>query len=289
MQNWVDVYLEERVLKNVTLSTLQDETGILRRFKRFLEQVGVEEISRIETGHILGYFASMRNRGVSAATCYGSSNVIRRFFESVIKNDGLLMNPFPEDFKIKNVKNSRRALSLSEMQRLLRKWEASNHPLRVRNVAILELVYGTGLRAGELARLNLGDYCSDELRVYGKGRKERIVPVGQQAKYWLDKYLYEERIEVAQRYESREDALFLTRVGNRCRRRTFGSITKPEKFCLHQIRTSCATHMLENGAPILSVSKLLGHEYLSTTAIYTKVTTRNLKTLLKKYHPREQS
>jgi site-specific recombinase XerD len=160
-----------------------------------------------------------------------------------------------------------------------------------RNRAILELCYGSGLRRGELHGLNMADVHDSWLRVIGKGNRERMVPLGSKAKMWLNVYIRKERTLLTGKNNPLEEALFLNRFGNRLGLQMYSYIVtykrpKDAKWTLHSFRHACATHMLENGASIRVIQKMLGHKKLSSTQVYTRVEVSSLKEVLKKYHPR---
>ena len=168
-------------------------------------------------------------------------------------------------------------------------------PQGVRDQAVLELMYATGLRASEVANIHLG-HLNFELgcvRVIGKGEKERIVPVGEPAKKSVTRYLEKIRPEWVSG-EKTEAALFVTRRGKKMSRQTVWSILKKyaraarlrKKIYPHILRHSFATHLLENGADLRVVQELLGHSDISTTQIYTHVEKSRLKSIHQKFHPR---
>lgn len=178
--------------------------------------------------------------------------------------------------------------SISEVEILL---ENPEGPLtnRQRNLAIVELLYSTGIRKGEIYRLNVSDIIGDEIRVIGKGNKERIVPLGKRAKVRLQEYIQGDRLKLLKRYQRREEALFLSlREGKRlC---LFGYTKAIEqlgiKMSPHMFRRACATHMLKNGSSVRVLQKLLGHSQISVTEQYTHLTIDTMQAMLTKYHPR---
>jgi integrase/recombinase XerD len=167
---------------------------------------------------------------------------------------------------------------------------AGNHGIHaIRNRAIVELCYSSGLRRAEIRSLNVRDIGENEVRVIGKGDKERIVPFGKQARKWIDKYIHGERRIVVKRHNPLEEALFIGTGGGRLCLGAYSVILKKQvksPFGLHSFRHACASHMLENGANIMVIQKLLGHEQLSTTQKYTHVRVEHLEEMLEKWHPR---
>lgn len=162
----------------------------------------------------------------------------------------------------------------------------------MRDSAMLELLYSSGLRVTELVGMKLGDIHFDAgfVRVTGKGSKERVVPVNSRALGKIKQYLTEERPAVLKKRKS--EYLFITRMGGPMTRQRFWQTMKTVgtnagiKLSPHTIRHCFATHLLEGGADLRSVQKMLGHSDISTTQIYTKVTTDRIKKVFKKHHPR---
>ena len=172
------------------------------------------------------------------------------------------------------------ALSLGEVERLLAVPDVAD-PLGVRDRAMLELFYSTGMRRAELCRLELSDLHAERRTVHvrkGKGKKDRMVPVGQRAALWVERYLQETRPRLC--LDTRTQALFLTGYGGAVQSRRSqphgdglagtGRL-QAQRAAATFLRHTCATHMLENGADIRYIQQLLGHEKLDTTAIYTEV------------------
>jgi integrase/recombinase XerD len=166
-----------------------------------------------------------------------------------------------------------------------------------RSRAVLELLYGTGIRVSECERLDLRDLdlASGELFIRdGKGRKDRVVPVVGRAAHAMDVYVREVRPDLMR--DPREAALFLTRTGGRLRVKSIQYLVRmraraaeiPHPITPHTLRHGCATHLLQGGADVRHVQKLLGHQSLDTTAIYTKVTVGDLAKAVEKAHPREK-
>jgi integrase/recombinase XerD len=184
-------------------------------------------------------------------------------------------------------------LTLSEIERLLAVPDTGD-PLGVRDRAMLELFYSTGIRRTELCRLELSDVNTERRTAHvrqGKGKKDRMVPVGCRAVQWLERYL----TEVGPRLclDTRTQALFLTGYGDAFNPDMVSRMVAAwleqaglkRKGCCHALRHSCATHMLENGADIRFIQQLLGHEKLDTTAIYTEVSIKQLQEVHARCHP----
>lgn len=159
----------------------------------------------------------------------------------------------------------------------------------LRNRAIVEVLYGCGLRCCELVGLDLAGWRVDELRVRGKFGAERVVPVGAVASAALRDYVDKERPAVLRRWNPHEPALFVGLHGRRMRTETVGAMFRGRlghAFKAHQLRHACATHMLRNGASVVVLRDMLGHRSISTTTLYTEVKTEDVRKALDKFHPR---
>ena len=186
-------------------------------------------------------------------------------------------------------------LTVKEIEQLLEQIDLS-HPQGHRNRAIIETLYGSGLRVSELVELTLSNVFFKEniIRVFGKGGKHRLVPMGAYAKKYLEIYIDE--IRALQKIDSKsEDVVFLNRNGKKLTRMMIFTIIKAllpkanikKNISPHSFRHSFATHLLENGADLRTIQSLLGHESITTTEIYTHLDTKHLKKTLERYHPRQ--
>ena len=186
-------------------------------------------------------------------------------------------------------------LTVKEIEQLLEQIDLS-HPQGHRNRAIIETLYGSGLRVSELVELTLSNIFFKEniIRVFGKGGKHRLVPMGAYAKKYLEIYIDE--IRALQKIDSKsEDVVFLNRNGKKLTRMMIFTIIKAllpkanikKNISPHSFRHSFATHLLENGADLRTIQTLLGHESITTTEIYTHLDTKHLKKTLERYHPRQ--
>ena len=186
-------------------------------------------------------------------------------------------------------------LTVKEIEQLLEQIDLS-HPQGHRNRAIIETLYGSGLRVSELVELTLSNVFFKEniIRVFGKGGKHRLVPIGAYAKKYLEIYIDE--IRALQKIDSKsEDVVFLNRNGKKLTRMMIFTIIKAllpkanikKNISPHSFRHSFATHLLENGADLRTIQTLLGHESITTTEIYTHLDTKHLKKTLERYHPRQ--
>ncbi len=171
---------------------------------------------------------------------------------------------------------------LEEVEELLERFAAAGNPLTLRNRALLELVYSAGLRSGEVVGLDVGDVDFEQEHVHiraGKGAKERVVPLGEEAALWVARYLREARSALAREADS---ALFLSVRGRRLDTSTVRRLMPHP----HRLRHAFATHLLEGGADLRVIQELLGHASLSTTQIYSHVSAKRLRRVYDRSHPR---
>lgn len=221
--------------------------------------------------------------------------VLRSFYKYLLRKRRIFSNPASFLSSPKRKKSLPTFLTISQMESLLR-LPKKESLWGLRDKAILELFYSTGMRLVELADLNLSsvDFTGELVRVLGKGRKERIIPVGKEALEMLRNYLNSRKLAFKGNSEINGEAIFVNRSGKRLATRSIGRIVKKyavqisedRKTSPHTLRHTFATHLLDQGADLLAVKELLGHESLSTTQIYTHVTTDRLKKIYKKAHPR---
>ncbi len=239
------------------------------------------------------YAANLSNTGCGKQTVARKLSSIRAFFRHMIEREEIEQNPADLVSGPTGVRNLPRVLKRSEVLALLER-VPSDDPLAMRDRAIFELAYGCGLRAQELVSLPVEaiDFDSEEIRVRGKGGRERIVPMGEFAQESLERYL--SRARPSLEGSSREDVLFISKNGRRLstsdiQRRLavwFQRAALPGKVSPHVLRHSFATHLLEGGADLRSIQELLGHSRISTTQVYTRVESKHLLKAYRESHPR---
>jgi integrase/recombinase XerD len=293
MERWIDGYMNYvAVEKGLSRNTLDSYSGDLIRYAGFLGGLGrrIEETSKLE---VMSYLLTLRKRGLSAKTVARSISVLRGFYRWLADEGVLRGNPLEDMESPRTIRSLPEVLSLDEVDSLLNQPDPAN-PLGMRDKAMLELLYATGLRVSELTNLDL-NYLNLEggyLMVLGKGSKQRIVPMGQEALRWLKGYLEESRNRLLG--SNRSSLVFVSQMGRGMTRQGFWKIIKKyglkagirKKISPHTLRHSFASHLLEGGADLRSVQSLLGHVDISTTQIYTHVTRERLKKIHTRYHPR---
>ncbi len=276
--------------KNASPHTVKNYGVDLREFAQVLEKKMPEEITYLE---IRSFLAALKEKNYSKSTVSRKLACIRSFFKYLVRENILKTNPAAGIATPKRDKRLPQFLDPQEVTHLLEapaidNWEGK------RDRAILELFYSSGLRVSELVGLNHDDvdFFSELVRVRGKGKKERIVPVGSVALKAIQTYA--EHRPPKEKEAAQKKALYLNRSGGRLTDRSvrrmmlkYGrKIALKKEVSPHMLRHSFATHMLDRGADLRSVQELLGHENLSTTQIYTHVTTKRLKEAYDAAHPR---
>jgi integrase/recombinase XerD len=242
---------------------------------------------------MIGYLLHLKDRGYAATTQARKIAAAKSFFGFMVKEGRLKVSP-AENIGAPNVgRPLPRPISVSQVRRLLEQPAGLGTPEGKRDSAMLELLYASGMRVSELISLNLDDIMGDGyVRCFGKGHKERIIPIHQRAISAVDDYVRNGRPAMTQSREVK--ALFLNRRGERLTRQGFWQILKAyareadlgKEVTPHTLRHSFATHMLSGGADLRSVQELLGHANISTTQVYTHVTTEHVRRTYDEAHPR---
>jgi integrase/recombinase XerC len=244
---------------------------------------------------VKNFLIHLSQKGYDPSSIERVLSSLRSFFKYLQKRQKVKNNPALGLKAPKRKKRLPQVLSWPQMRELLEPsvYDKSRQGLRDR--AVLELLYNTGIRLAEISSLKLGDidFPNGEIRVLGKGSKERIVPLGINATKTLMEYLNSRDIQGGLK-KGEDDFLFLNKYGERLSRRgiarvvkKYGSkVSEDKKISPHTLRHSFATHLLDEGADISAVREMLGHEKLSTTQIYTHVSMDRLKKIYKKAHPR---
>ena len=265
----------------------------LKRFLTFLSHHNTPLLTAPPSS-IVAFLTSLKEDGLSPRSYARALVAIRRFY-LFLKREKLIEKSPASLLEMPNfLKKLPQILSLDEVEKLLGAPNSAT-PLGLRDRSMLETLYATGLRVTELVSLRLNDlnFQVGYITAFGKGSKERIVPLGENAILWLRRYLDTARSSILKMRES--DHLFVTARGGRMTRQNFWALIKrygllcginSEKIKPHTVRHSFATHIMERGADLRFVQALLGHADISTTQIYTHLKTERLKELHAKHHPR---
>ncbi len=279
--------------RGLAANTLESYERDLAAYIEFLEQRGVVDIRQADRDAIVGYLQELRVRGRASATV--SRNVASlRAFHAFLAREGLAdRDPAADLPSPRQTRRLPHVLTAEEVVRLLAQ-PTADAPAGVRDRAMLELLYATGLRVSELIALNVADVnlAASFVQCVGKGSKERIVPFGRLAQAAVTDYLRHARPRMVN--DPARTYLFVNHLGKRLTRQGFWKIIK--KYALsahihaditpHTLRHSFATHLLENGADLRAVQEMLGHADIATTQIYTHVTQERLRSVYLRAHPR---
>lgn len=281
-----------RTEKQASPHTLRSYGDDLALFRRYLdESVGPgADPTAVDSRRIRGYSAWLSGRGYAASTIARRLACLRSFYRYQRRQGTVSTDPAGT---IRNPKQAKRLPNFLRFEEVIRILESipTSEPLGVRDRAMFETLYGGGLRVSELVGLELSDLDWEQLlvRVRGKGRRERLCPIGPVAMNWLGRWL-----PLRQPKHAEETAVFLNRYGTRLTTRSVGRLFESHLTGLgidpasspHSLRHSFATHLLDQGADLRSVQELLGHRRLTTTQIYTHVTQERILDAYEDAHPR---
>ena len=289
MDRFLDAMWSEQGLARNTLAAYG---GDLRLLERWLGKRG-KELNEAEKSDLLAFISDRSARGIHARTLSRQLSTARRFYGYLLREGLIGHDPSAQIASPRMGRPLPHALTESEVERLLAAPLLSD-PLGVRDRCMLEVLYATGLRVSELVNLTLGQLslANGVLRVAGKGSKERLTPLGDEAAHWVRKFIEGARSEILG--ERVSDALFPTRRGGAMTRQAFWQRLRKhgaaagitERLTPHSLRHAFATHLLDHGADLRVVQLLLGHSSLSTTQIYTQVARKRLQDLHRQHHPR---
>jgi integrase/recombinase XerD len=277
----------------LSVNTLDAYRRDLEGLSRWLAPRGTALISA-SRGDLLEYLSGCAGKGARPRTTARLLSSLRRFYGYLVREERIKTDPTVLIDSPKIGRPLPKSLSEEQVEKLLQSPDVATH-YGLRDRAMLETLYATGLRVSELVGLTLSQVSLTQgvVRVIGKGDKERLVPMGEEAISWISRYLAEGRPKLVRSRST--DALFATARGGPMTRQAFWHNLKvhtrtagiePKKLSPHTLRHAFATHLLNHGADLRVVQMLLGHADLSTTQIYTHVAQARLKTLHEQHHPR---
>ena len=294
MRNWFNRYIRYLLIeKGVADNTLEAYGRDLNRHLAFLESRGMTDFQMVTAQVMIEYLVRIKDEGLSANSMNRSVAALRGFYHYLLEQKAISETPLANIEPARVWMRLPDTLSKEEMTLIL-KQPGDQTPAALRDSAMLELLYATGLRVSELISLTMNsiNWQVGFLMVMGKGSKERVVPIGKTAYDGVRRYVDEARPKMIK--EKNTDVLFLNRFGGALTRQGLWKIILlyakkaglQKNIHPHTFRHSFASHLLEGGADLRMVQVMLGHADISTTQIYTHITRERLKEVHSKYHPR---
>ena len=290
VQHFISYLASERGLAQNTLESYGRD---LRYFQQYLENNRLTFATGSTNEIIRTYLDELKKQGKAVSTISRNLAALKSFYQYLLKEQHLDADPASKIESPKLEKKLPQVLSVQQVELLL-KQPNINLPAGLRDKAMLELLYATGIRVSELITINVNDVNLElgYIKCFGRGAKERVVPLGSIASKCVTQYLRKGRTALVR--SKQEEAMFVNHHGRRLTRQGFWKIIKKyaleaqidQKITPHTLRHSFATHLLENGADLRSVQEMLGHADISTPQIYTHVTKNRLKEVYDKAHPR---
>ena len=295
----MNIFLKEylnvlRLEKNLSVNTISSYRNDINSLINFLDSLKINDPSLVDNKLLNCFFINLQELGLSNTSAARYYSSIKGFFSYLFSNKYIKANPVEKVMPPKLSKNLPSVLSLGEIDSILLKPDVENK-LGLRDRGILEVLYACGLRVSELIGLKISDLFFDEeiIRVFGKGSKERLVPIGSSAIKWTKEYLTKSRPMLAKKAKS-ENVVFLNNRGTKLSRMGVWKIVDhyvkeagiQKEVHPHTFRHSFATHLLEGGADLRAVQEMLGHADISTTQIYTHIDRDYIKQVHKQFHPR---
>ena len=283
-----------RVERNAAANTIDSYSLDLKRYLQFLGQQGIGSAEKVERRHIISFLTLLRDLELTPRSISRNFSAVKAFHRFLISEEFSGTDPTENVEAPKRSRKLPEVLNPNEIELILEQPNV-HHVLGIRDKAILETLYATGIRVSELIGLKQTNVLFDQriIRVFGKGSKERVVPIGRSALLWIRKYQDEARVRLSKRGET-NDILFLNARGKKLSRMSIWNIVHQfsasagirKEVHPHTFRHSFATHLLEGGADLRAVQEMLGHADISTTQVYTHIDREYLKEVHRTFHPR---
>ena len=293
-QALADYRMYLKIERGLSENSIQNYTLDVLALQHFLKNEKIEESPENCSLDTVQKFIYETAKILSPHTQARRLSGLRSFFDYLIFESYRTNNPTDLIEAPKLGRKLPDVLSLDEIERMLNQIDLG-HPQGQRNRAIVETLYGSGIRVSELTNLSLSNlfFEEDMLRVSGKGNKQRLVPMGSITKKYLEIYIKASRIHLKIDQKD-QDVVFLNRRGNRLTRQMIFTLIKQlavkaniqKQVGPHTFRHSFATHLLENGADLRTIQILMGHESITTTEVYTHLDTQHLRSVVERFHPR---
>lgn len=295
MQDAIDEYLHFiKVERGLSANTQENYRRDLTKYRCYLESAGITQWTQVDRFVIMDFLKTLRTEEKASSSIVRMMSALRQFHLFLRQENITQENPMQHIDSPKRQEHLPDTLSLQEVETLIETPDVTT-PLGLRNRAILETMYATGLRVSELISLKKDDLhlSMGLIQTIGKGNKERVIPIGDVAAHWMERYFAESRPKLVRQKDVPE--VFVNFHGNKLTRqgiwKNIKAIVKEagidKDVTPHTLRHSFATHLLENGADLRMVQELLGHSSISTTQIYTHVTKKRVSEVYQKYFPRD--
>lgn len=296
MEKLINRFLNHLTLeRGLSSNTISNYRRDIRKYCNFLKNIKISSWEKVRITDVTRYIHYLHYRGLASSSISRNLSAVKSFHKFLLMENLSKTDPASPVESPKLWRKLPVVLDQSEMEKLLKQPDTTSF-LGIRNRAILEFLYATGVRISELLNLKKSNLLFEVgfIRVWGKGEKERVIPVGEVAIEWVEKYLKESRPRLKSPGSS--DLVFLNVRGGRLSRMGVWKIIKKyvnlagikKNVSPHTLRHSFATHLLEGGADLRAVQEMLGHADISTTQIYTHLDREYLKEVLKEFHPREK-
>ncbi len=282
----VEAYLDRaRHHRRLSAHTVAAYRGDLAQFLAFCDRSGVASLAEIDRRHVRRFLAHLDTRRYARRSIARKASAVRAFFADATRRGELPVNPADQVARPKRPTSLPHALPQRTVREMLEKIEGDD-PVTLRDRALLEVLYATGLRVSEVSGMTVGDVDgADRVRVVGKGGTERVVPLGIPAQDSVSIYLRSARARLVSAASG--DALWLGQRGGPLGSRGVRRVVQQRAATFpHALRHSFATHLLEGGADLRAVQEMLGHRELGTTQLYTAVTRHHLRSTYERTHPR---
>ena len=283
-----------KIERGLSLNTIESYRRDIEKYLAYLGDEGVAKWEQIDRFFILGYLHQLEREGKSPNTIIRTVSSLRKFHQFLKQEKRSPEDPMQHIDTPKKAMTLPKVLSYQEVERILEIPDTSSL-LGRRDRALLEVMYATGLRVSELTHLKMEDLHLELglIQTLGKGEKERIIPIGDTAAFWLEEYLQGSRPRLAGKAGVSPFVFLNHRGGQLTRQGVWKNIRNivreagvTKQVTPHTLRHSFATHLLENGADLRVVQELLGHSDISTTQIYTHISKKRLAAVYQQYHPR---
>ncbi len=294
----IDVYVDEyitflKIEKGLSAASLNSYRQDLKHYSNYLADEEITSLDKVDTELLIQFIKFLSEKGLSAKTISRTQSTLRNFHQFLLNQNIIEMNPAVKLTAVRSEKKLPEYLTIEEMEILLN--TPDNSPAGMRDSTLMEVLYASGIRVSELISIKRADVNTEMgfIRVSGKGSKERIVPITDFVAKKLDHYVTDIRPQLL-KGDDNED-LFITNRGRGFTRQglwktikkyeTLSGISK--NITPHTFRHSFATHLIENGADLRAVQEMLGHSDISTTQIYTQISTTKIREMYKQFHPRK--